>query len=99
MRVDVVRAIAILLLPLAGFLAAIGSGGSGSAIAAGLTTFHITVINTTSPETGITRGAYLIHQAPGAFWSPGAPGEPRAGGHRRVRVATGRSGAAEHDRA
>ncbi len=72
MRVDVVRAIAILLLPLAGFLAAVGSGGSGSAIAAGLTTFQITVINTTSPETGITRGAYLIHQAPGAFWSPGA---------------------------
>lgn len=72
MRVDVVRAIAILLLPLAGFLAAIGSGGSGSAIATGLTTFQITVINTTSPETGITRGAYLIHRAPGAFWSPGA---------------------------
>ena len=38
MPVDVVRAIAILLLPLAGFLAAIGSGGS--AMAAGLTTFH-----------------------------------------------------------
>ena len=69
MGVDMVRAIAILLLPLAGFLAAIGSGGS--AIAAGLTTFHVTVINTTSPETGITRGAYLIHDEPGAFWSPG----------------------------
>ena len=71
MRVDVVRAIALFVIPLALALVALESQ-AGHVHAAGLTTFHVTVLNTTSPETGLTRGAYLIHEDAGAFWSPGA---------------------------
>jgi hypothetical protein len=45
--------------------------GDQHAAASGLTTFRVTITNTTAPDTWLTRGAYLLHEEPHAFWQAG----------------------------
>jgi len=42
-----------------------------SVAASGQTTFRVTITSTTTPDQALTKGAYLLHEEPHAFWEAG----------------------------
>ena len=47
------------------------AGGGSQVTASGETTFRVTITNTTPHDRDLTRGAYLVHDEPHAFWEAG----------------------------